>query len=101
MPADILLLGYAGLAALAAAQQRHGRLAAMRPGTARLLGIALLALSLTAAFANYPRHQAVVAWIGLLSLSGVGLVLLLSRWRRPAMKIAVAAPCVALLLQFA
>ena len=103
MSADVLLLSYAGLAAFASAQRRHGRQAPRRlplaPSAERAIGVLLLAVSLVAVFAHHDRYQAVVVWIGLLSLSGLVLVLLLSRWRGPAMALALVAPILALTLQ--
>lgn len=86
MSLEPALLGYAGLALFAAVQGRTPYRPSEPPFlTSRLAmqvgGIVLLALSLASAFALYGPYQGVVAWIGLLSLGGVALVLLLSRWR--------------------
>ncbi|MES2498520.1 MAG: DUF3325 family protein [Pseudomonadota bacterium] len=86
MPLETALLGYAGLALFAAVRGRtpHRRVEppflTSRPAM-RIVGIVLLSLSLVTAFTRYGPYQGMVAWLGLLSLSGIALVLLLSWWR--------------------
>lgn len=86
MSLEPALLGYAGLALLAAVQGRtpyrpsEPPFLTSRPAM-QAMAILLLALSLASAFAQYGPYQGVVAWIGLLSLGGLALVLLMSRWR--------------------
>lgn len=77
MPFEIACLGYAGLASLARAGQRHRKAA---PRSALAMGWALIAASCIAAFLRFGPFQGGVAWIGLLSLSGIALVLAMSRW---------------------
>lgn len=105
MPFEIACLGYAGLASLARASQRHrhaaprGTLAA--PRSARIAGWALLAASCAAAFLRFGPFQGGVAWIGLLSLSGIVLVLAMSRWPDKALQAWLPALVLAVLLALA
>lgn len=90
MPFEIACLGYAGLASLARANHRHRKVASRGPLTsprsARAIGWALIATSCIAAFLRFGPFQGSVAWIGLLSLSGVALVLAMSRWPDKALQ---------------
>lgn len=103
MPLETVLLAYAGLALLAAVRGRTPHrpteppFVTSRPAM-RIVGFALLLLSLATAFAHFGRYQGVVAWLGLLSLSGVGLVLLLSRWRDIAIAMWLPVATIGLLL---
>lgn len=102
MSLDVALLGYAAFAALASARERprHDRGGRFRlnPRRHRALGIALLLAALGAAAIHHGARQALVAWIGLLSIGAVALVLLLSRWRDLAMRLAPPAALLGLLL---
>ncbi len=90
MPFEIACLGYAGLASLARASQRHRKTAPRgplaSPRSARAMGWALIAASCIAAFLRFGPFQGSVAWIGLLSLSGIALVLAMSRWPDKALQ---------------
>ncbi|MEO7467130.1 MAG: DUF3325 family protein [Pseudomonadota bacterium] len=90
MPLEIACLGYAGLASLARGSQRHRHIAARGPLTsprlAKVTGWALLAVSCIAAFIRFGQFQGGVAWLGLLSLSGLVLVLAMSRWPDRALR---------------
>jgi len=91
MPLESALLGYAALANLAQASGRPKRLRAraplLAPRAAGMAGIALVLLSLCAAFLRFGPYQGAVAWFGLVSLAGVALVLLLSRWPELALRL--------------
>ncbi|WP_157215656.1 DUF3325 family protein [Flavisphingomonas formosensis] len=91
MPLETLLLGYAALANLARASGRPQRVAdaipLLRPVHAKIAGIALALLSLVASFWRFGAYQGLVAWLGLTSLAGVALVLLLSRWPVAALRL--------------
>lgn len=91
MPLDAALFAYAGLAGLALGTHQHRRVAlpvigTVEPRTAKLAGGALMALSILAAMLGYGAAQGIVAWVGLLSIAGVCLVLLLSRWPQGALQ---------------
>lgn len=90
MPFEIACLGYAGLASLARASQRHRKTVPHGPRasqrSARAMGWALIAASCIAAFLRFGPFQGSVAWIGLLSLSGIALVLAMSRWPDKALQ---------------
>jgi hypothetical protein len=81
---EVACLGYAAFANLARASHRHRNVRATgtmpTPGSARIAGWALLALSCVIAFLRFGPFQGAVAWLGMLSLGGVALVLALSRW---------------------
>lgn len=86
MPVETILFGYSGLALFAAVRGRTPHRSTEPPfltgrPAMRVVGIVLLSLSLATAFAQYGPYQGVVAWLGLLSVAGIALVLLLSRWR--------------------
>lgn len=96
MPLESALIAYAGFTLLALGTQRlRGALAPhappLDPARARLLGGGLLALSLTAAVLRFGSRQGPVAWLGLSSLAGLVLVLVLSRWPRVALGLLPAA----------
>lgn len=89
MPLDALAGAYAGLTAIALAtrRQRHA-LALPRWATAprlRILGWALLCLSLVPLLIRLGGAQGVVAWIGIVGIAAIPLVLLLSRSPRAAL----------------
>lgn len=86
MPLETACLAYAGLASIAATGRRFRR---ARPARLRIAGAALLLLSLAAAIARFGPAQGPVAWTGMLGLAGAALVLILSRWPRAAIGLAV------------
>jgi len=100
MPLEAALLGYAALANLARADARIGplpvRAPLLPPRIARAAGIALALLSLVAAFLRFGPYQGAVAWFGLVSLAGIALVLLLSRWPVLALRLWLPAALLAL-----
>ncbi|MES2056380.1 MAG: DUF3325 family protein [Pseudomonadota bacterium] len=104
MPLEIACLGYAGLASLARASQRHRHIASRGPLTsplsARITGWALIVASCIVAFMRFGPFQGSVAWIGLLSLSGILLVLAMSRWPDRALQAWLPALIVSLPLAF-
>ena len=86
---------------LALANPRH-RKAPLPPVTfgtraARAIGIALLAISILFAFTRFGAYQGAVAWIGMASIAGVALVLLMSRWPRLALGLWLPATAIAAL----
>jgi hypothetical protein len=97
MPPDALLLLYAGLAGVAAADPRFRDPAQSRRTSrlARAGGGLLLALSAGRAAADAGIGPGIVAWIGSASVLGLLLVLLLSRWPRAALAAALPAALLA------
>jgi hypothetical protein len=97
MPPDALLLIYAGLAGVAAADPRLRDPAQSRRTSwlARGGGALLLALSAGRAVADAGAGPGTVAWIGSASVLGLLLVLLLSRWPRAALGAALPAALLA------
>lgn len=81
------LIGFAGLASLAAAMNRRrfgsALPAALTPPMARILGWGLLSASAVMACLGLGAALGVVAWIGQVSVAGVLLILLMS-WRPTA-----------------
>ncbi|RJF93210.1 hypothetical protein [Sphingomonas cavernae] len=67
-------------------------------GVDREADIALMALSACLAILRLGPYQGPVAWIGLLSLAGITLVLLMSRWRHGAIALWIPATLGALLM---
>ncbi|SNS12848.1 Protein of unknown function [Sphingomonas laterariae] len=101
MPLEAGLFAYAAMANLALANPRH-RKAPLPPVTfdtrgARAMGIALLAISILFAFTRFGAYQGAVAWIGMTSIAGVALVLLMSRWPRLALGLWLPATAIAAL----
>lgn len=80
MSLEVALLGYAGFAKLAQGRGRHSRTARPERTRARILGWLLILGSFLAALHRFGPYLAVPAWLALLSVSGVILVLILSRW---------------------
>lgn len=90
MPLESALIAYAGFSVLALGTQRQRHALAplappLEPMSARLIGAALLVLSLAAAIGRFGPRQGPVAWLGLISLAALALVLVLSRWPRTAL----------------
>lgn len=90
MPLESALIAYAGFAVLALGTQRLRNALTplappVRPVPARVIGAALLGLSLAAAMGRFGPRQGPVAWLGLASLAALALVLVLSRWPRTAL----------------
>ena len=98
------LLSYAGLAALCLAMERHHRQLWHRAPTLqtaivlRVLGIALLTLSLFVCVRALGGPRGVTAWFGILSIAGLGLVMLLPFAPRTVGTIALLAPMLAFLV---
>lgn len=99
MQLEPALISYAGLACWALSTQRLRRelIIPAMPAAAVMRGLAALVLLLAAARAVYHfgPHQGPVALIGMLSMSGLLLLLVLSRWPRLAISGAVVAATLA------
>jgi len=80
MSLEVALFGYAGFANLARGRGRKARTAPAERSRARIIGWLLVLASFLAALLRFGPYQAVPAWLALLSVSGVVLVLVLSRW---------------------
>jgi len=101
MSLEPALFGYAGLALLAGVRGDRHHLPLIRSKrAARIMGVLLLVASFAAALLRHGRYQGPVAWIGLVSLGGLALVLLMSRWRRTALRLWLPAALTALLIGF-
>ncbi len=89
MQFEPVFLSYAGLACLALSTHRLRRDAGFRrlPAVAalRAFAAALLLLACWCAAHSFGVHQGPVAFIGMLSVAGLPLVLLLSRWPKVAL----------------
>lgn len=89
MPLESACIAYAGLANIALASRRYRPARPLRSAIPRpaaiVAGIALLILSAVLAWMRFGPYQGMVAWIGLLSLGGLALVLLMSRSRELAL----------------
>ena len=100
MPLEAGLFAYAGLTSLAVARKKHRPVRPLRlmptPEQARLIGVALLALSFAAAIQRFGAAQGVVAWTGQLCVAGTVFVLLLSWQHRMAILIGMAMPFTAM-----
>jgi hypothetical protein len=96
------LLAYAGFASLAIARKRHRPTRPLpvmpAPAQARLIGVALLALSFAVALFRFGVAQGPVAWTGQLCVAGVAFVLLLSLHHRMAIAIGMILPFSALII---
>ncbi|KGB54098.1 hypothetical protein FG91_02347 [Sphingopyxis sp. LC81] len=94
------LLSYASLACLALSTHRLRRDAAFErlPTVATLRGfaVALLVLAAWRAVHDFGPYQGPVAFIGMVSIAGLPLVLLLSRWPRGALVTGLATAAVGL-----
>ncbi|MBB4840366.1 hypothetical protein HNP52_003458 [Sphingomonas kyeonggiensis] len=97
MSLEVALFGYAGFANLARGRGRSGT---ARPDRlrARIFGWLLILCSFLAAIHRFGPYQAVPAWLAILSVSGVILVLILSRWQAIATAPWIAITAIALLL---
>jgi len=84
MSLEVALFGYAGFANLARGRGREFRTAPAERSRARIIGWLLILASFLAALLRFGPYQAVPAWLAWLSVSGVILVLILSRWPRLA-----------------
>ncbi|AXQ29356.1 DUF3325 domain-containing protein [Solimonas sp. K1W22B-7] len=97
-----LALSYAGWVALCLALPRHQRHLLQREvgiGRQRLLrgsGAVLLALAFAAAVAGEGWQLGPVAWCACLAVAGLGLVLAMPHAPRACLRLAVAAPLLAL-----
>lgn len=82
-------IAYAAFANLALGKTKHRNAIRDRwPVHARrILGTALLLLSYAAATWRFGAIQGPVMWLGMLSLAGIVLVLLLSRWPAVALRL--------------
>ena len=87
---ELILLAYAGLACLARAGHRFRALPApddriVRVGVARIAGWGLLSVALLLACERWGVRQGLVALLGVVTLAGIALVLLLSVRPRAAL----------------
>lgn len=93
MPLDAIAGAYAGLTCLALAARRPRQAIALpafaTPPRLRALGSLLLGLSLALIGTRLGPAQGVVAWIGMLGLTALALVLLLSHAPRSALLTAI------------
>ncbi|MHA4836680.1 DUF3325 family protein [Sphingopyxis sp. MSC1_008] len=94
------LLSYAALACLALSSHRLRRDVAVgrlpTVATLRAFAVALLVLAAWRAIHAFGPYQGPVAFIGMVSMAGLPLVLLLSRWPRGALVTGLAAAAMAL-----
>lgn len=94
------LLSYTALACLALSTHRLRRDAAFErlpaAATLRASAVGLLVLAAWRAVHDFGPYQGPVAFIGMLSIAGLPLVLLLSRWPRGALVTGLGASAVAL-----
>lgn len=101
MPLESALISYAGLACWALSTNRLRRdlpFTRLAKAPMRAAGAILIAGAAWLAVARFGPYQGPVAWIGMLSLSGLLLLLLLSQWPRLAIRAAFAALPLATLL---
>ena len=93
------LLSYASLACLALCTHRLRRDAAFERlptvATLRAFAVVLLILAAWRAVHDFGPYQGAVAFIGMVSIAGLPLVLLLSRWPRGALITGLGASAVA------
>lgn len=94
------LLSYAGLACLALSSHRLRRDVAFdglpTVATLRAAAMGLLLLAAWRAVHYFGPYQGPVAFIGMVSIAGLPLVLLLSRWPRAGLVTGLAASAIAL-----
>jgi hypothetical protein len=99
-----IALAYAGLTCLCVAMDRHhrqvfGRVPAVRTALAlRLLGAALLALSVLPSVTSFPGSMGIVAWFGVVTAAGLVLVFTLPYAPRVSAVLAVVGPAAAAIL---
>ncbi len=84
MSLEVALFGYAGFANLVRGSRRYSGTARPDRTRARIIGWLLILCSFLAAMHRFGPTQAAPAWLAFLSVSGVILVLVLSRWPRIA-----------------
>lgn len=93
------LLSYAALACVALSTHRLRRDAALKglppAATLRASAFVLLILAAWRAVHDFGPYQGPVAFIGMVSIAGLPLVLLLSRWPRAALATGIGASAVA------
>ncbi len=100
MSLEIALFGYAGFANLARSKVRGAGAARSSRDRVRLraAGGILLFLSFLAATHRFGAGQGIVAWLALLSASGIAFVLVFSRWPETALAPRLPMAAVALIL---
>ncbi len=100
MPLEPALLSYAGLACLALTSHRLRRDPALgalpAPAVLRAVAVALLLVAVWRAVHHFGPYQGPVAFIGMVSIAGLPLVLLLSRWPRAGLLAGIAASVIGL-----
>ncbi|WP_380876588.1 iron uptake protein [Sphingomonas sp. DBB INV C78] len=101
MQLEPALISYAGLACWALSTPRLRRNVAMSGLPAatvlRVAAVVILGVAAWRAVRHFGPYQGWVAWAGMLSLAGIVLLLLLSRWPRAALGTGVAAIVLAVL----
>lgn len=100
MQLEPFLLSYAGFASIALTTQRIRRNIAVpnlpKIGALRILAVTLLSLAAWRAVEHFGPEKGWVAFVGLLCLSAVPLVLMLSRWPRAGVTAGAAAAIIGL-----